>query len=103
MNALILNADQHWSCPNCTLTAVTQGQPNRFHACTGLKGFTAPMVIDGTDCKVEAVARDDYVGDEQGLRFDGDGQPVSLVVTTRADGSNDCVVFPGVATARGDI
>lgn len=93
MSVLLLNGEQHWVCPNCTTTAVTQGQPNRFHDCPGLKGLSAPMVIAGTDCKVEAHVREDYVGAEKGLQVDGDGRPIMSVVTTRADGSNDTAVF----------
>ena len=98
MSVFLLDGDQHWRCPNCTVTEVTQGQPNRFHQCAGLKGMLAPLVADGTDCKVEAVERGDYVNGEQGLRYDGDGKAIMAVQTTRADGSTDCAVFPAVAT-----
>lgn len=98
MSGLHLAGHQRWSCPNCTVTAVTVGQPNQFHECAGLKGLQAPMVIDGTDCKVEAREREDYVGNEV-VRLDGDGRPMMSVVTTRADGSNDAAVF--APTARG--
>lgn len=91
MSALFLNGVQHWSCPNCTVTEVTQGQPNRFHECAGLNGLTAPLVIDGTDCKVEAREREDYIGNENVGRF-------MSVVTTRADGSNDTAVFAPTAS-----
>ena len=60
----------------------------------------APYTVAGTDCKVEAVERGDYVSGERGLRFDGEGRPIMSVVTTRADGSNDCAVFPAAAVAK---
>jgi hypothetical protein len=97
---VLLQQEQHWSCPNCTLTEVThETNPHvRFHACRGLKGLTAPMVPAGTACKVEAVERGDYVGDEI-VTVDGDGRPVMAVVTTR-DNGNDVAVF--APCARGD-
>jgi hypothetical protein len=58
--------------------------------------LSAPMVLDGSDCKVFAVERADYLGDEQ-QRTGDDGRPYMSVVTERADGSNDAHVFPGVA------
>jgi hypothetical protein len=63
--------------------------------------ITAPLVIDGTDCKVEARDREDYVAGEL-VTCDAAGRPVMSVVTTRADGSNDCTVFAPAATLRGD-
>jgi hypothetical protein len=90
-----------WECPNCTATARTPGDvQNRFHACPGLSGLTAPMVRAGTRCKVEAVEREDYVGQED-VQLDGNGRPVMSVVTTRDDGQ-DCTVFAPTAYARGD-
>ena len=90
-----------WECPNCTAvhqtTAAQLGMP--FHECAGLRGILAPYVQAGTRCQVTATVRDDYVGGEKGLRYDGDGRPVSSVVTSRWDGSSDCAVFPGTASA----
>jgi hypothetical protein len=95
----ILTTEQHWACPNCDVTEVTQGQPgNRFHNCAGLKGLTAPMVPAGTKCKVEAMEREDYVGKEV-LTYDTEGRPITAVNVTRDDG-NDVVVFAPCATAR---
>jgi hypothetical protein len=94
MTDVLLRPEQHWSCPNCQVTDVThQAQPHtRFHACRGLRGLTAPLVADGTRCKVEAVACEDYQGASQVLQYDGEGQAISAVVTTRDDG-NDCAVL----------
>lgn len=97
---LHLDGEQRWSCPNCPATAVTRNEPNRFHNCPGLKGFIAPLVLDGTRCKVEAVEREDYVGSED-VRLDGEGRPIMSVVTTRNDGQ-DCVAFAATAYAKGD-
>lgn len=95
---VIFEAEQHWSCPNCPATAVTAGQPNRFHACPGLRGMLAPMVLDGTRCKIVAEERQDYVGREH-VRYDGDGRAIMAVRTVRDDGE-DLAVFAPVAVAR---
>jgi hypothetical protein len=102
MRVPLLRPEQRWECPNCDLTQVThESAPHtRFHACPGLRGLTAPMVPAGTRAKVEAVVRDDYVGREI-VQYDGEGVPVSFVVTTRDDG-NDVAVLAPCATARID-
>jgi hypothetical protein len=96
---VVLQAEHHWTCPNCTATDVTREQAphTRFHACRGLRGLTAPMVPAGTSCKVEAVERGDWVGREL-VQVDGEGRPVMSVVTTRDDGT-DVAVFAPCATA----
>lgn len=90
-----LTAEQHWACPNCPATAVTQGQANRFHTCPGLRGMLAPMVLAGTRCKVVAELREDYVGRED-VRLDGEGRAVMAVRTVRDDGE-DLVVYAPTA------
>ena len=98
----LLTREQRWSCPNCDLTDVTrEATPHtRFHACRGLRGLTAPMVPDGTRCKVEVAERGDYVGKEM-VQTDGEGRPVMSVVTTRDQGQ-DCTVYAPCATARAE-
>ena len=104
----ILDAWQDWACPNCDVTERTRPLPpnaSRMHTCSGLHSMTAPLVRAGTDCKVTAVERGDYLAGETQRRGD-DGKPYMAVRTDHADGSNDLVVFPGVAVfgARaGDI
>lgn len=95
----VLTRETHWVCPNCDLTDVTEDpRPHsRFHACAGLRGFTAPMVEAGIRCKVEATERQDYVGTET-VQVDGDGRPIMNVTTTRDDGT-DCAVYAPTATA----
>lgn len=94
--------ETRWECPNCNATDVThETQPHtRYHACRGLKGLTAPMVIAGTRAKVEAREREDYVGGEL-VTTDGEGRPIMSVVTTRDDGQ-DCAVFAPCATASSE-
>ena len=91
---ILQRPDRHMECPNCDLKLVVKGhdgiQPV-MHPCKGLKGLQAPMVPEGTRCKVEAVEREDYVGKES-LTYDGEGRPIMRVETTRDDG-NDVAVF----------
>lgn len=96
----VLHAEQRWVCPNCPASARTVGQPNRFHDCQSLGGLTTPMVLDGVDCKVVAVEREDYIGRED-VRL-VNGRPVAAVNIVRADGSNDCVVYAPTAKAIGE-
>lgn len=102
-NIPILSPEQRWECPNCTLQDVThEAQPHsRFHACRGLKGLTAPMVPAGTRCKVEAVEREDYIGDEI-VTIDGENRPIMRVETTRDEG-NDVAVFAPLARSDGGV
>lgn len=95
---VLLQPTQHWVCPNCDLTDIThEARPHsRMHSCRGLKGLTAPMVPEGTACKVEAREREDYVGSDL-PQYDGDGRPIMSVVTTRDDGQ-DCTVLASTAT-----
>jgi hypothetical protein len=94
----LLRPEQHWICPNCTLTDVTyRSEPHtQFHACKGLRGFTAPMVPEGIKCKIEAIEREAYIADDM-PQYDGEGRPISTVVTTRDDGT-DCAAYAGCAT-----
>ena len=95
----LLDAWQDWECPNCHATDRTRPLPpeaSRFHTCPALHSLTAPLVRVGTDCKVTAVERGDYLRDEE-QRTGDDGRPYMAVVTERADGSNDAAVFPAVA------
>ena len=107
MTAVALDAWQDWECPNCHLTERTRPQPvnsSRMHPCPQLHGLVAPLVLAGTDCRVSAVERGDYLNGETQRKGD-DGKPYMAVRTDRADGSNDLIVFPGVAVAgvaRGD-
>lgn len=96
-----ISAEQHWTCPNCSATAVTTGRTNRFHICPGLRGILAPLVLAGTRCKVVAEVRQDYVGRED-VRYDAEGQPVMAVRTVRDDGEDLAVLAP-TAYLRGDV
>lgn len=96
----VLHAEQRWVCPNCPAAVRTAGQPNRFHNCSGLGGLSAPMVLEGVDCKVVMVEREDYLGSED-VRL-VNGRPVMAVKVERADGSSDCVVYAPTAKAVGE-
>ena len=96
----LLEAFQDWTCPECGLAERTRPVANRFHPCPKLHGLTAPLVLAGTDCKLTAVERGDYLrGATQ--RTGDDGRPYMAVVTERADGSNDAAVFAEVAKFGG--
>lgn len=104
MDIPILRPEQHWVCPNCTLTDVThESQPHtRMHTCRGLKGLTAPMVPEGADCKVEAREREDFLNGAIAT-LDGEGRPIMAVETVRADGSNDVAAFAECAGMKGEV
>jgi hypothetical protein len=87
--------EHHWTCPNCTFTDVTHETAihTRFHTCRGMYELTAPMVPAGTKCKIEAVEREDFIGD-QIVQRDGRGRPVMSLVTTRDDGQDATVYAP---------
>lgn len=86
-----------WECPNCESAAKTGDSKTPMHPCKGLAGLMVPLVPKGTDCKVEAVERGDYIGQEL-VQVDGNGRPVMATVITRNDGQDTTVYAP---TARG--
>ena len=88
-----------WACPACTTRDRTQRpEPHtQFHNCPALGGLGIPLVeVASPDSKPKArqvvVEAEDYVEHNN---------PVTAVRTERADGSNDCTVFPSSATAAG--
>ena len=86
-----------WVCPNCDCRDATAGNvPNRFHTCRN--GITAPLVPEGLACKVEAIEREDYVGDDL-AQYDNAGRAIMSVITTRDDGT-DCAVLAPTATGK---
>jgi hypothetical protein len=97
---LQLAAVQDWYCPACGQTDRTrEAKPHsRFHPCPRMHGLTTPMLPKGTRAKLEAVERQDYVGNEL-VRLDDRGRPVMSIVTTR-DNGQDVTVFAPTATGR---
>ena len=92
---------EDWYCPNCGLSERTQKLPpnaSRFHTCSRLHMLTAPLVRVGTDCKVEAEERTDYLNGEIQETGD-DGKPYMAVRTIRNDG-DDLLVNAGFARGR---
>jgi hypothetical protein len=99
---LLIEAWEDYSCPNCYVRErIRPLPPNavRMHVCAGLKGLTAPLVLAGSDCKVIAVEREDFLNGEIQAAGD-DGRPYMAIRTEYADGHNDVVVNPGVASVR---
>lgn len=96
----LLSTVRRWYCPNCPVTDVTtEPRPHtRYHTCGGLRGLTAPLVLEGTKAKVEAHDREDYVGNDD-VRKDANGRPVMSITTTRDDGE-DVMVFAPTAHLR---
>lgn len=96
---------EEWYCPNgCGVSEVTAPLPpgsSRFHTCARLHMLTAPLVRKGMDCKVEAIEREDFLGDEIQNKGD-DGKPYMAIQTTHADGHTDLAVNAGLAQVRGD-
>lgn len=103
MSGALLDAWQDWACPNgCDAGDRTRPLPpnaSRFHCCPRLHGLTAPLIRAGTDCRVTAVERADYLGREE-QRTGDDGRPYMAVETVHADGRTDLAVFPAVAASR---
>jgi hypothetical protein len=103
MGIPLLETWQDWECPNCPATERTPALPpnaSRFHPCPGLHGLTAPLVRAGTDCKVTAVERGDYLR-KATQRTGDDGRPYMAVETIHADGHNDVAAFAEVAIQAG--
>lgn len=91
-----------WECPHCPAESVTSGtERNRFHACPGLAGITAPMVPARSGYAVVTHEREDYIG-RQDVPLDGNGRPVMSVETIRDDG-NDVIVFAPTAHMRIEV
>lgn len=101
MSVPLLRAVQEWSCPNCPCRETTPPLPpnaSRYHSCRGLHGLNAPLVRAGTDCKITAEERQDYLGRELQAMGD-DGRAYMAVRTTHADGREDLMVNAGLARA----
>lgn len=104
-NVPLLNPPpEEWYCPSgCGVSEVTAPLPpgsSRFHTCARLHMLTAPLVRKGSDCKVEAIERQDYLGDEIQDHGD-DGKAYMAVRTTYADGHTDLAVNAGLAQHKG--
>jgi hypothetical protein len=101
VTGVLFDAYQDWYCPNCDVTDRTRPLPpnaSRFHTCAGLHMLTAPLILAGTDCKVVAEERADYLNGETQATGE-DGKPYMAVRTTRLDGE-DLAVNAGLARAR---
>jgi hypothetical protein len=98
----LLQGWQDWECPACHYTErVSPPLPahaQRWHPCRALHMLKTPLVPAGTDCKIEAIERQDYLGAEI-QRTGDDGKPYAAIRTERADGSNDLAVYAPLAHA----
>jgi hypothetical protein len=102
VSAVLLEAYQDWECPACGKVARTRPVPangGQFHRCPKLHGLTAPMVRAGTDCKLVAVDRADYVGAEA-VQLGDDNRAYMSIQTVHGSGRLDCAVLAPAAVAR---
>jgi len=93
---------EDWYCPNCGLSERVQALPpgsSRFHTCPRLHSLTAPLVRAGSDCKVVAEGRQDYLGKEV-VNLGDDGCAYMSVRTVYADGHDDLAVNAPCAQGR---
>jgi hypothetical protein len=97
-----LRVERRWVCPACFTTDLTLRADvhTQFHRCPGLGGIEAPMVEEGTRCKIERLDREDYVGGDL-VQRGPDGRPLFAVRVTRDDGT-DMAVFAPTARYRAD-
>ena len=102
MNAVLLRPEHHWECPSCLARDVThEPRPHtRMHACAGLRGMTAPMVIAGTRAEHRVIERQDYIGNEDVQYIPGTRRPVLAVETRFGDGQQHATAYAPVAHAR---
>jgi hypothetical protein len=101
MQVPLLNVIEDWFCPNCMTSEQTKALPpgsSRYHTCPGLHMLTAPLIRKGTQCKVTAEERADYLNGEIQATGD-DGKPYMAIRTTHDD-HDDLVVNAGLAQAR---
>jgi len=99
MPAVLLDTYTDWECHECSFTERTRPIPPgavRMHICAGLHDLSAPLVKAGSDCKLVALERQEYLGDEIQATGD-DGRPYLGISTVYADGHNDLVVNAPVA------
>ena len=82
-----------WHCPNCDAAARTVNDKVPWHDCPGLAGLHVALIADGVKAKVEAVEREDYIGDED-VRLDGNDRPIMAALTTRDEGTDLAVYAP---------
>lgn len=93
----ILDPARRWECPSCRRQLKTDKPVTTFplHTCKAQRGLTVPFVevhgveFDPRSTRHVIVERDDYVGREI-VQTDGEGRPITAIVTERRDGSNDC-------------
>jgi hypothetical protein len=75
---------------------VTKDEAIPFHPCVGLSGISAPLHLVGSKVKVTPIEREDYIGNEKGIRM-VKGRPIMALKTERPDGSHDLAVYAPMA------
>ena len=98
MTAATLHKD--WVCARgCGSHARTYDDKLPHHPCKAMNGLMVPLIAVGTKAKVEAVERQDYVGND--IVNYTDGKVIMSTVVTRDDGQ-DCTVYAPCAVAQVD-
>lgn len=102
MSALALHKD--WVCArDCGSHARTYDDKLPHHRCKRMGGLMVALIPAGQKAKVEAIERQDYVGDD--IVDYTDGRVIMSTVVTRDDGQ-DCTAYAPCATAtieKGDL
>lgn len=102
MSALALHKD--WVCVrDCGSHARTYDDKLPHHRCKRMGGLMVALIPVGQKAKVEAIERQDYVGDD--IVDYTDGRVIMSTVVTRDDGQ-DCTAYAPCATAtieKGDL
>jgi len=94
---MILSSTRLWVCGRCRTERLEPSSAAiPMHNCPGLGMLSVPLIADGDQADVRILEREDYIGEEQGLQM-VNGRPIMATETRRPDGSNDVVVYPGVA------
>lgn len=95
MSALALHKD--WVCArDCGSHARTFDDKLPHHRCKRMGGLMVALIPAGQKAKVEAIERQDYVGDD--IVDYTDGKVIMSTVVTRDDGQ-DCTAYAPCATA----
>lgn len=100
---------RQWKCGMCNAEAQTRNaNPHvEYHFCPSTistvhpQGVALPLVEQHEKARVLFIEREDYAGDEVELTYINK-RPIMAIRTERWDGSNDCVVLPGLAVSDAD-
>jgi len=92
-----------WYCPECGKTDQTKddGTGTRYHTCPKMRMLSVPMVLAGVKARLVLKEPEGYVSGKIQQRDPERGRPIMSLITERADGSNDTIVYAPTATGKG--